>query len=86
MLLPAGAYLISYGSTVTSTAQEQPELMLSIEGAVDTCTRRRGVSNATSSLSGHYLATLDKESKVGLYTNPHCTLTYDNNYLLIQKI
>ncbi len=81
-----GTYLIRYGSTATSTSTTVPSLTLAFNGTGDSSTTRTGVANGTSTINGEYVEVFDNAGTIGLNSNQSADVTYDNNYLIIQKL
>lgn len=85
--LTAGTYSIRYGTNATSTTETAiPSISLAINGTTDALTTRLGTPNTTSSISGDYLYTATAGDTIGLDTTEDASITYSNNYLLIQKL
>lgn len=81
-----GTYLIRYGSTATSTSTTVPSLTLAFNGTGDSSTTRTGVANGTTTINGEYVEVFDNAGTIGLNSNQSADVTYDNNYLIIQKL
>ena len=85
--LTAGTYSIRYGTNASSTELTSiPSISLLINGTTETVTTRVGTPNTSSSISGDYLYVATEGDTIALDTNEDASITYSNNYLLIEKI
>ena len=85
--LPDGTYLISYGTTATSTSADQPSMSLAVNSSTESSTTRTGAGNTTTTLSGNYLLTASGgNTTLALELTPNANVTYNNNYMIVQKL
>lgn len=82
--LTAGTYLINYGTTATATTAE-PTISLIVNGIMEDGSTRMGMTGMTSTISGSYLLTFEDVGTLRLTTTLN-GITYNNTYLIIQKL
>ncbi len=86
--VPAGTYLVYYGSTVTGATGYAPQIQLTINSSPQPGTELKGDDGdaIVDSISGAYLTTLGATSTIGIQITTGNSQAYDDTYLLIQKI
>ena len=84
--LKPGTYLIRYGTDYNSQCNVLPTVSLQRNGVTLNETTRTGDYNSTNNLTGNHILVETNDTNLGFLTNQSNSVTYDKNYMLIEKI
>ena len=86
VVLTAGSYLVSFGTTAISRGSDVASIVLTVNGVPVSITTRTGNANENTVLTGQYLINSAAGATLGIQTALDEDTTYTNTYISVLKL